>query len=67
MLPGLRAAVTPDDNAAAQAPLFGASFTEADFIPIPPFDLPFGVPGWLVQGGGHSARDGDKKIVWNAP
>jgi len=72
LLPGLRAAITPDEDGMdggdpADVQLFGDSFAEDDLAPIPGFDLPFGVPDFHRQGGGHSGRDGDKKIVWNAP
>jgi hypothetical protein len=66
-LPGLRAAVDPDDGAAADPEPFGASFGPEDLTPIPDFDLPFGVPGWHRRDGGHSFRDGNDKIVWRAP
>jgi len=67
ILPDLRAAVDPDEGVTVDPSLFGASFTPADLTPIPSFDMPFGTPGWLGQGGGHSTRDGDKQIVWTAP
>ena len=67
ILPDLRAAVDPDDDGAVDLEPFGASFAPADLASIPPTDLPFGVPEWHGRGGGHSGRDGDKKIVWQAP
>ena len=36
----LRKVVTPDDEALAKQPNFGLSFSEADYAPIPPLDLP---------------------------
>lgn len=66
-LPGLTAALDPDDGVVADATPYGATFTPADLAEIPRFDLPFGVPDFHRQGGGHSGRDGNKKIVWQAP
>jgi hypothetical protein len=67
LLPGLIAGLDPDDGAAPDATPYGATFTPADLAAIPPFDLPFGVPDFHREGGGHSGRDGDDKIVWQAP
>jgi hypothetical protein len=67
LLPALHAAVTPDEGAPAEVQLYGETFTKDDFTTIPRFDLPFGMPDWHGRGGGHSTRDGDDKIVWNAP
>jgi hypothetical protein len=67
ILPALRLAVTPDDGAPEQLQLYGAALTDADNTPIPRFDLPFTLPDWFGVGGGHSARDGNDKIIWNAP
>jgi hypothetical protein len=55
-LPSLRAAVTADPDGDPTLPNYGASFTEADYRPIPRFDLPFGVPDWL--GDDHASRTG---------
>jgi hypothetical protein len=67
LLPVMQQVVVPDDDGAAHAPLFGAAFTPEDLAPIPAFDLPFGLPGWLGRDGGHSTRNGNKEIVWQAP
>ena len=67
LLPGLSAAVTPDEDGTVDPQLYGPSFTPNDITDIPSIDLPFGVPDFARHGGGHSSRDGDKKIVWNAP
>lgn len=65
-LPGLLAVVGPDDDGQPDATPYGQSFQPGDATPIPPHDLPFGVPAW--QGvGAHSQRDGNKKIIWTAP
>jgi len=67
LLPGLRAAVHPDEDGAVDPAPFGNSFAPQDHAPLPSVDLPFGVPAWQGQDGGHSTRDGDKKIIWHAP
>ena len=65
-LPGLLAVVGPDDDGQPDPAPYGQRFQPADMAPIPPHDLPFGVPSW--QGvGSHSQRDGNKKIIWTAP
>ncbi|MFN2161313.1 MAG: uracil-DNA glycosylase family protein [Candidatus Promineifilaceae bacterium] len=66
-LPDIRAVVTPDDDGSADTNPFGATFAPEDLTPIPAFDLPFGVPDWHGQNGGHSNRNGNKEIVWHAP
>ena len=43
----LRVIVTPDPDGDNGVPNYGPKFTEADYAPIPPRDLPFGVPPWL--------------------
>jgi len=67
MLPNLQAIVEPDDDGIIDTMSFGPSLTNADLIAIPSFDLPFGVPNWQGQNGGHSKRNGNKEIVWSAP
>jgi hypothetical protein len=65
-LPGLLAVVGPDDDGQPDPAPYGQSFHPDDTSPIPPHDLPFGVPPW--QGvGSHSRRDGNKTIIWTAP
>ncbi|MFF0345307.1 uracil-DNA glycosylase family protein [Kribbella sp. NPDC004875] len=43
----LRTIVTPDPDGDATVPNYGPKFLETDYAPIPPRDLPFGVPSWL--------------------
>ncbi|MEV6270666.1 uracil-DNA glycosylase family protein [Kribbella sp. NPDC051936] len=43
----LRVIVTPDPDGDNGVPNYGPKFTESDYSPIPPGDLPFGVPPWL--------------------
>src|SRR5436305_8440 len=45
-LPALRAAVTPDDPGAANAPLYGDAWQPGDLVEIPAGDLPAGTPPW---------------------
>ncbi|MGH7541499.1 MAG: uracil-DNA glycosylase family protein, partial [Gemmatimonadota bacterium] len=66
-LPGLLSAVEPDDDGQPDATPYAAPLGAADMAPIPRFDLPFGIPDFHGVDGGHSTRDGDDKIVWNAP
>ena len=65
-LPGLQAVVNPDDDGQADPVAYGSSFQPQDEVPIPRGDLPFGLPDWHGMGG-HSDRDGNKKIIWMAP
>jgi uracil-DNA glycosylase len=66
-LPGIQAVVDPDEDGVVDPNPYGQAFTPADEVTIPRFDLNFGVPDWHGVNGGHSSRDGDDKIVWNAP
>lgn len=66
-LTGLRTLVTPDDDGQVNPADFGQVFQDTDHKAIPIWDMPFGVPAWQGANGGHSDRDGDKKIVWMAP
>jgi uracil-DNA glycosylase len=43
----LRGIVTPDADGDADLPNYGTSFRESDYAPIPPRDLPFGMPAWF--------------------
>jgi hypothetical protein len=43
----LRQVVTPDADGTNTGPNYGSRFVERDYAPIPPRDLPFGVPPWL--------------------
>ena len=40
----LRPVVTPDPDGDNTGPNYGDTFLESDYAPIPPRDLPFGVP-----------------------
>jgi hypothetical protein len=67
LLSAMQAIVTSDDDGVVETTPFGPAFTVTDLAPIPSFDLPFGVPDWHGRSGGHSTRDGNKKIIWSAP
>ena len=43
----LRGIVTPDPGADQHVPLYGDTFSESDYAPIPKTDLPFGIPPWF--------------------
>ena len=43
----LRGVVTPDPDGDPTGANYGAKLTEADYAPIPPRDLPFGLPDWV--------------------
>lgn len=79
-LPGLREALTPDPGATQNGPGYQRHITEADYSPIPPHDLPFGLPRWLgddhwgrtAQPPHHNAvtrtpSDPIHSLTWQAP
>jgi len=66
-LPGMLAAVQPDDGGQPDPTPYADPLGDAVMVPIPRFDLPFGIPGFHGVDGGHSTRDGNDKIIWNAP
>jgi len=55
----LRAIVASDPDGSASEPNYGASFSEADYAPIPKIDLPFGLPDWF--GDDHWGRTGSPR------
>jgi uracil-DNA glycosylase len=65
-LPGLQAGVEADDDGQVDPTPYGNAFTPQDHVAIPRHDLPFGLPDWHGVGS-HGSRDGNKKIIWNAP
>jgi hypothetical protein len=78
-VPSLRSRVTPDD-ATVPTPNYGTRFSEADYAPIPPRDLPFGVPPWVGDNAwsraGTPRRNNSVKrpepddrhtLIWTAP
>lgn len=65
-LSDLRPIVDPDDDGEMDPTPYGSHFRRQDQIPIPRFDLPFGLPDWHGDGS-HSHREGNKNIVWTAP
>ena len=69
----LRKVVKPEAQGVIDNSQYGNDFTDADHVPIPRFDLPFGVPPWHGVGS-HAQRDrlpdrttNHKAIVWRAP
>jgi hypothetical protein len=66
-LPALQNAIAADDAGQPDPTPYAAPLGAAAMAPIPRFDLPFGIPEWHGVDGGHSTRDGNDKIVWNAP
>ena len=58
--------VNADDGVVVDHQPYGATFTDADYLAIPRFDLPFGLPDWHGTGS-HAKRDGPDKIIWQAP
>jgi uracil-DNA glycosylase len=46
-LAALRMVVVPDANGDPTKPTYGQAFAESDYAPIPPHDLPWGVPIWI--------------------
>jgi uracil-DNA glycosylase len=62
----LREIVGPDDGEQPDPDPYGTTFLPKDMMPIPQYDLPFGMPDWHGDGS-RGQRDGNKKIVWSAP
>jgi uracil-DNA glycosylase len=64
----LRAVVTPDAGAPATLPaLYGDSFKESDYAPIPRIDLPFGVPDWFGDDSWFRAHRGANSVSRPSP
>lgn len=66
-LAAMAASIALDPDGAVDTTPYGTAFTPADSAAIPQFDLPFGLPAWHGQGGGHSERDGNSRIIWTSP
>lgn len=56
-LPGLVAAIDHPDEPPSTTP-YGTAFTDADLPPIPPGDLPAGIPAWMRTARDWAARQG---------
>ena len=72
-LTALRELVEPEQAVAPDMTNYGSDWTDADHVPIPRRDLPFGLPEWHGVGS-HASRgresDGStdhKEIIWRAP
>ncbi|MGN6662994.1 MAG: uracil-DNA glycosylase family protein [Solirubrobacterales bacterium] len=74
----LRAKVPPDPDGSTAGPGYGSKLAEADYAPIPAFDLPFGAPSflgndaWVRKGGGANSvsrpsPDDGHTLIWQAP
>jgi hypothetical protein len=76
----LRAVVAPDPDGDPAPPTYGATFTEADYAPIPRGDLPYGVPAWLGDDSwvrrerptrptsvSRPSPDDQHTLIWTAP
>jgi hypothetical protein len=72
--------VTPDSDGDASVPNYGSSFEETDYAPIPPRDLPFGLPAWFGDDAwgrqdtprhnncvARPSSDPEHTLVWQAP
>jgi hypothetical protein len=59
--------ISPDLDGISDITPYGSAFTADDSLPVPTFDLPFGIPDWHRHGGGRSNRDGNSKIIWTSP
>ena len=72
--------VTPDSDGDASVPNYGSSFEESDYAPIPPRDLPFGLPTWFGDDAwgrqdtprhnncvARPSSDPEHTLVWQAP
>jgi hypothetical protein len=58
--------ISPDSDGHVDLTPYGPTFTAADSVAIPRYDLPFGLPTWQGTLGTHSHRQGDTEIVWTA-
>jgi hypothetical protein len=60
------ACITPDFNGQVDLTPYGTTFTPADSVAIPRFDLPFGIPSWQGTNGTRSHRNGPGELIWDA-
>ncbi|RYZ22985.1 MAG: hypothetical protein EOO10_21335 [Chitinophagaceae bacterium] len=74
----LRAVVPPDVGVTVDLPLYGSTFAESDYAPVPRFDLPFGLPEWFGDDRWFRSRrkmnsvsrpspDDRHTLTWKAP
>ena len=66
-LDGMRPLVDADEDGVDASAPYGSAFLDEDQVPIPRFDLPFGMPSWHGAEAGQSERHGNKEIIWKAP
>jgi uracil-DNA glycosylase len=74
----LRSLITPDTGGNNTAPLYGPKFQESDYSPIPPYDMPFGLPPWFgndtwfrahkkMNSVDRPSPDDKHTLTWKAP
>jgi uracil-DNA glycosylase len=63
----LRGVVSPDAGGSANGPLYGDTFAETDYAPIPKFDLPFGLPDWFGDDTWFRAHHGANSVSRPSP
>lgn len=56
--------MTPDAGNSKDPAPYGSTFKSSDLVPIPPWDLPFGVPKWLGNGDTAKRMPGKDQIGW---
>ena len=64
-LPGLIAAIAQPDEPASGTP-YGTAFIEQDLPPIPPGDLPAGIPEWMRTARNWGTRQGPDAVTKRA-
>ena len=77
---GLRAAVKKDSDGKTNLPLYGNTFLETDYAPIPKMDLPFGLPAFMgddswarksipakINSVDRPHPDDHHTLIWKAP
>lgn len=63
----LRGIVTPDPGGDPGGPNYGSTFDEADYVPIPRADLPFGAPAFLGDDAWRRAAGGNTTVSRPSP
>jgi uracil-DNA glycosylase len=63
----LRAVITPDTGSPVDLPLYGTTFAESDYAPIPKTDLPFGLPDWFGDDTWFRAHRGMNSVSRPSP
>lgn len=76
----LRAVITPDPDGDPCLPNYGETLSEQDYSPIPPGDLPYGLPSWIGDDAwgrndtpkhhncvARDRTDSDHTLTWQSP